>query len=85
MEKYQSALIYFELVLSEFWDTNLSDEAIYYSILTHILSDDIEQAKKFYDNNKANFKDASFIKKSKNIIKSGERGEKMKIFFETIN
>ena len=58
---------------------------IYYIILTHILLDDLEQAKRYYDNNKANFKDPSFIKKSKNIIKSGERGEKMKIFFETIN
>ena len=85
MEKYQSALIYFELVLSEFWDTSLSDEAIYYIILTHILSDDLEQAKRYYENNKANFKDTSFIKKSRNIIKSGERGEKMKIFFEAIN
>ena len=73
------------MVLSEFWDTSLSDEAIYYIILTHILSNDLEQAKIYYENNKANFKDASFIKKSRNIIKSGERGEKMKIFFETIN
>ena len=68
MEKYQSALIYFELVLSEFWDTSLSDEAIYYTILTHILSDDLEQAKRYYENNKALILKMPLLLKSLEIL-----------------
>ena len=34
MEKYQSAIIYFNLVLSEYWDTAYTDEALYNIIIS---------------------------------------------------
>ena len=84
MEKYDSALIYFDLILSEYWDTSYTDQAIYNTIISYILDDNIEAADNFFENNKNNFKNIDYIDKSKEMIKNGKAGSKMKIFFEII-
>ena len=84
MEKYQSAIIYFNLVLSEYWDTTYTDEALYNIIISYALDSRIEDAEFFFHNNKDRFKDNSYLDKSKNIIKNAREGSKMKFFFELI-
>ena len=84
MEKYQSAQIYFNLVLSEYWDTIYTDEALYNIIISYLLSDDIESAQLILENNKDKFKNNSYLDKSNNIISTAKEGSKMKIFFELV-
>ena len=84
MEKYQSAIIYFNLVLSEYWDTTYTDEALYNIILSYALDNKIENAEIFLHDNKDRFKNNSYLDKSENIIKNAKEGSKMKIFFELI-
>ena len=61
MEKYQSALIYFNLVLSEYWDTNYTDEALYNIIISYVLDNKIEEAEFFFHDNKDKFKDKDIV------------------------
>ena len=84
MGKYQSALIYFDLVLSEYWDTIYTDEALYNIIISYVLDDKIENANFFFHDNKNRFKDKSYLDKSEDIVKNAKEGSKMKIFFELI-
>ena len=84
MEKYQSALIYFNLVLSEYWDTIYTDEALYNIIISYLLNNDIDMAQLFLDDNKDKFKDDSYLSKSNNIIINAKEGSRMKIFFELV-
>ena len=84
MEKYESALIYFNLVLSEYWDTSYTDDALHHIIISYVLDDKIEEAEFFFHDNKNKFKDDSYLYKSENIIKNAKEGSKMKIFFELV-
>jgi len=84
MEKYQSALIYFNLVLSEYWDTSYTDEALFNIIISHLLTNQIDTAEDFLYKNKDKFKDGSYLGKSESIITTAKEGSKMKIFFELI-
>ena len=84
MERYESALIYFNLVLSEYWDTSYTDEALYNILISHVLDNKIEEAETFLYNNKDKFKDDIYLDKTKDVIKNAKEGSKMKIFFELI-
>ena len=84
MERYESALIYFNLILSEYWDTSYTDEALYNILISHVLDNKIEEAETFLNNNKDKFKDDIYLDKTKDVIKNAKEGSKMKIFFELI-
>ena len=56
MKKYNSAFYYFDIIISEFYDTKYHDEALIYYIFTYIVMDDYKMAKSYYENIKSNFK-----------------------------
>jgi hypothetical protein len=84
MQKYKSALIYFNLVLSEYWDTSYTDEALYSIVISYILNNQIQEADNFLINNKSKFRNTEYLDKAeKNIVKAKE-GLKINVFFELI-
>ena len=54
-EKYNSALIYFNLILTDYYDTTYFDEALLNIILTYILKNEFENAQLFLAENRDNF------------------------------
>ena len=84
MQKYKSALIYFNLVLSEYWDTSYTDEALYSIVISYILNEQLQEAESFLISNRSRFRDTAYLDKAeKNIIKAKE-GSKINVFFELI-
>tara|TARA_B100001750_G_C15350122_1_gene516758 strand:- start:32 stop:811 length:780 start_codon:yes stop_codon:yes gene_type:complete len=68
MKKYNSAFYYLDLVLSDYYDTKYSDEAKITYIFTYILMGDFEEAKKYFDINKQNFKNDKKLKEAENLL-----------------
>ena len=83
-EKYDPALIYFNLILSEYYDTIYFDDALFYIVITYLLKDEIENAKLFLDNNKESFLSKEKYLESKKIIKDSKNGLKFKNYFKLI-
>ena len=57
MKKYDSALYYFDIIISEYYDTKFHDEALIYYIFTYIVMNEYDKANSYYENIKSNFND----------------------------
>ena len=57
MKKYDSALYYFDIIISEYYDTKFHDEALIYYIFTYIVMNEFDKANSYYENIKSNFND----------------------------
>ena len=84
MQKYKSALIYFNLVLVEYWDTSYTDEALYSIVISHILNNQIEEAENFFINNKSRFRNNLYLKQAEKNLTKAKEGSKINVFFELI-
>ena len=78
IEEYSSALIYFNLVLSDYYDTVYYDEAIFNIILTYILKKDFENAKVFFETYKMNLLSDIKLSECESLIQEGENGITLK-------
>ena len=84
LEKYDSALIYFNLVLIEYYDTEYYDDGLFYVILTYLLNNELEKAEDFLNKNSDNFIIKEKFEKSNNIIIDYKKGNKLRSFFKFI-
>ena len=81
IEKYDAALIYFNLVMLEYYDTVYFDEALVNIVLTHVLKGEVKRAEVFLnDNHKKIISDDAF-KRVKNILKDGIEGLNMNKYY----
>tara|TARA_Y100000590_G_C15691637_1_gene1003595 strand:+ start:63 stop:839 length:777 start_codon:yes stop_codon:yes gene_type:complete len=83
-EKYDPALVYFNLILSEYYDTIYFDDALFYIVITYLLKDEVENAKLFLENNKESFLSNEKYLESKKIIEDSKNGLKFKTYFKLI-
>tara|TARA_Y100001960_G_C14675331_1_gene828197 strand:- start:214 stop:984 length:771 start_codon:yes stop_codon:yes gene_type:complete len=56
MKKFNSAFYYFDIVMSEYYDTDYFDEALISYIFTYIVMKDYDEAEKYFDSNKGKFR-----------------------------
>ena len=84
LEKYDSALIYFNLVLIEYYDTKHYDDGLFYIILTYLLNNKLNEAEDFLNKNINNFITEEKLKESKKIIMDSKKNNKIKYFFKLI-
>ena len=84
LEKYDSALLYFNLILIEYYDTPYYDDALFYIILTYVLDNQLEKAEEFLNNNNNNFITEQKLEDSKQIIIDSKQNNKIKYFFNLI-
>jgi len=81
-EKYDSALIYFDLVMLEYYDTIYFDEALINIVLTHALKGELKTAEAFLNDNQKKFKSDKAFQKSENILKDAKEGSKMNKYYK---
>ena len=55
LEEYDSALIYFNEVINQYYDTVIADDARIFIIFTHVLKNDRKSAFDYYNYQKKNF------------------------------
>lgn len=82
IEKYDSALIYFDLIMVEYYDTIYFDEALINIVLTHVLKDEIKVAEAFLNDNKEKILFDETFKKAKNILEDGKEGLNMNKYYK---
>jgi len=82
IEKYNSALIYFDLVMLEYYDTIYFDEALMSIVLTHALKGELKAAETFLNNNEEKFISDKTFEKAKNILKDAKEGSQMNKYYK---
>jgi len=68
MEEYDSGIVYFEAVVSNYYDTPYYDDALVNIILALVLKGEVNEANKFFENNEDEFSDKDNVLLAKNII-----------------
>ena len=68
LEEYQSAIIYFEGLLNEYYDTDFVDRAHIGIIFAYFLNNDIEKAKLYLENNHNSFSSEIKLNNAYSII-----------------
>ena len=68
IEEYDAALKYFNLILTEFYDSHYIDDALYNIILTYSLNDQKDNAEDFFNLYKEDFKNEKRLQESKKIL-----------------
>ena len=81
-EKYDSALIYFDLVMLEYYDTIYFDEALINIVLTHILKGELKIAEIFLNDNQEKFTSDETFQKAIQILKDAKEGSKMNKYYK---
>ena len=56
IKKFESAMYYFDIVISDYYDTKYIDEAKIAYIFTYLVMKDYDKAVEYFDNNKSTFK-----------------------------
>jgi len=68
IKKFKSAMYYFDIVISDYYDTRYSDESKISYIFTYILMKDYQQAKNYFDKNKSTFKSSDSLKEAEKVL-----------------
>ena len=82
IEKYDSALIYFDLVMLEYYDTIYFDEALINIVLTHILKGELKIAETFLNDNQEKFTSNKAFQKAIQILEDAKEGSKMNKYYK---
>ena len=56
MKEFNSAFYYFDIVISDYYDTDYFDEALISYIFTYIVMKDYDEAEKYFNSNKEKFR-----------------------------
>ena len=81
MKEFEAAFYYFDIILSEYYDTNYHDEAIISYIFTYILMEDYDKAKNYFEINKNNFNSDEKVLEAEMILNEYEDGLGIKGLF----
>ena len=68
MKEFESAFYYFDIVLSDYYDTKYYDETIISYIFTYIVMDDYNKAAVYFDSNKSKFKSEKKLEEAQKIL-----------------
>ena len=82
LEEYDSALIYFRLVLNHYYDTSFSDDARVGIIFTHILNDNRKGAKSYFKSQKERFLSENKYKEAETLLQDTETGLKLAQYYQ---
>ena len=74
IKKFESAMYYFDIVISDYYDTKYSDEAKIAYIFTYIVMKDYNKAVEYFNNNKNTFKSSSNLEKAEKILDEYKNG-----------
>ena len=82
LEEYDSALIYFRLVLSTYYDTDYADEARIGIIFTHILKNNWGKAMNYFKAEEERFYNIDNYIKAKSLLENTETGLKLAHYYQ---
>lgn len=82
IDKYDSALIYFDLIMLEYYDTIYFDQALINIVLTHALKGEIKVAEVFLSDNQKKITSDKTFERAKNILKDAKDGSKMNKYYK---
>ena len=68
MKKFSSAFYYFDIIISEYYDTDYFDQALISYIFTYIVMGNYSEAEIYFESNKKNFNDIQNQFEAKRIL-----------------
>ena len=74
MKEFNSAFYYFDIIISEYYDTNYFDQALISYIFTYIVMHDYNAAKEYFELNKKNFNNQENQIEAKKILDDYKNG-----------
>ena len=74
IKKFESAMYYFDIVISDYYDTKYSDEAKIAYIFTYLVMKDYDKAVEYFSNNKGTFKYSRNLKEAEKILNDHKDG-----------
>ena len=77
LEEYESALIYYRLVLNNYYDTSFADDARIGIIFTHILNDNRQGANSYFKTEKDRFSSQTKYREAESLLTDTETGLKL--------
>ena len=74
MKKFDSAMYYFDIVISDYYDTKYSDESKIAYIFTYIVMKKHDKANEYFNTNKLTFKSSDKLKEAEQILDDYKNG-----------
>ena len=74
IKKFKSAMYYFDIVISDYYDTKYSDKAKISYIFAYILMKDYDSAVGYFNNNKTSFRSPNSLKEAEEILNEYKNG-----------
>ena len=74
MKKFDSAMYYFDIVISDYYDTKYSDESKISYIFTYIVMKENNKANEYFNVNKLTFKSPDKLKEAEQMLKDYKDG-----------
>ena len=74
IKKFESAVYYFDLVISDYYDTKYSDKAKISYIFTYIIMKDYDKAVEYFNNNKDSFKSSHRLEEAQKMLDEYKNG-----------
>ena len=74
MKEFNSAFYYFDIVISDYYDTDYFDEALIFYIFTYIVMEEYEEAEKYFNSNKEKFRNPSKQKEAEEMLADYQKG-----------
>ena len=74
LKKFDSAMYYFDIVISDYYDTKYSDESKIAYIFTYIVMKEHDKANEYFNENKLTFKSSDKLKEAEQILNDYKNG-----------
>ena len=74
MKKFDSAMYYLDIVISDYYDTKYSDESKILYIFTYIVMKEYDKANQYFNTNKLTFKSPSKLKEAEKMLNDYKDG-----------
>jgi len=74
MKKFEAAIYYFDIIISDYYDTKYSDDSKIAHIFTYILMEDYDKAAQYFDINKSSFNSSKKLKEAEEVLRNYKDG-----------
>jgi outer membrane protein assembly factor BamD len=82
LEEYESALVYFQSVMNQYYDTGVSDDARIGIIFTHILNDNHKGAHSYLHSQTGKFLSEDKYNEAETLLQDTEMGLKLAQYYQ---
>ncbi|SVA95041.1 uncharacterized protein METZ01_LOCUS147895, partial [marine metagenome] len=82
LEEYESALVYFQSVMNQYYDTAVSDDARIGIIFTHILNDNHKGAQSYLKSQTGKFLSENKYNEAETLLQDTEMGLKLAQYYQ---